>query len=861
VRTNIAFSSFKCALGIDSIAYSNRSTPLAPLKRGIIAANLTALVSNLNTKLFILTTALLLFTFSSFAQTISISGNVIDENDAPVIYANIRLEYTKLETKTDSSGNFYFRDIPKGKYEIEVKGNFIERKEFWIKLNADTTLPNIKVKSRLRNLSEVVIENNTESFGITRMKSVEGVAIYEGKKNEVILMKDVVANKAVNMSRQIFAKVPGLNIWESDAAGLQLGIATRGLDPNRTSNFNTRQNGYDMSADAIGYPDSYYVPPAEAVERIEVIRGAASLQYGPQFGGMLNYVLQRAPTDHKIEWTSYTTAGSYKLVSTFNSIAGTVKCFNYYGFYNYKQGESWRPNGKFNVHNAFASVGYQCNEKLSIRAEYTLSKYNTKQPGGLTDAQFDNNPRQSLRSRNWFATNWNIIALSLNYKHSVHHQLNIRAWGFIGSRDALGFLGTTNRTDDITQNRDLIKDQYKNFGTEARYMWKYYIGKYLSSWLIGARFYTGTTRKQQGLGDNGSNANYKFLNPDSLEGSDYHFPGMNIAVFTEHVFNLNHSIKITPGIRYEHIETKADGYYRQTFFNQFDTIVKPETRSLSRNFVLLGLGFSWGAWRNTELYANVSQNYRGITFTDMRVVRVSQLVDPDLKDEKGFNVDLGYRGDYNEWLHWDASAFWLQYNNRIGQIQQVDSAYNIYRYTTNVGSSRGLGAEVFVEADIFKAANISNKAGNLALYITYGFTKANYIQSPYKNVIGKTLEFAPEHTLRFGMHYRYKQFITSIQGQFVSAQFTDATNANFTATGVNGSIPAYYTLDWSARYTYKCLQFIAGVNNFTNNIYFTRRAVSYPGPGIIPAEPLTFFFTLGFKLNNDVKKERWNTFH
>ncbi len=795
-----------------------------------------------------------------FAQTFKVSGKIKDDKGNPVYLADVHLEYTKRITKTDSLGYFSFDKVSAGKYELEIKGFMIEKKEFWFQVNADTFLSEIKVKSVEKNLDEVLIEKNAETFGVTRMKSVEGVAIYEGKKNEVIVMKDVVANKAVNSSRQIFAKVPGLNIWESDAAGLQLGIAARGLDPNRTSNFNTRQNGYDMSADALGYPDAYYIPPSEAVERIEVVRGAASLQYGPQFGGMLNYVLQKAPADHKFEWTSYTTGGRFNLVSSFNSIAGTVKCFNYFGFYNYKQGESWRPNGNFNVHNAFASIGYQCTEKLSVRAEYTFSKYDSKQPGGLTDAQFEANPHQSLRTRNWFATNWNILALSLNYRHNIHHQLNLRAWGFLGSRSALGFLGTTNRADDLSANRDLIKDQYKNLGIEARYMWKYYLAKRLSSWLIGARFYTGVTRKQQGQGTNGSDANYAFNDPENLEGSDYSFPGMNLALFTEHVFNLKYNIKITPGIRYEHISTKAKGYYRQTFFNQVDTVVKPEERSLSRDFVLLGLGASWAAWGSTELYANVSQNYRGITFTDMRVIRVSQLVDPNLKDEKGFNIDFGYRGDYNKWLNWDVSAFWLQYNNRIGQIQQVDSAYNIYRYTTNVGSSRSVGAELYIEADFFKASGIEKKAGNFALFVTYGYTNATYVKSPYKNVVGNFLEFSPNHTLRFGMHYRYKQFLTSLQGQYVTKQYTDATNAEFTATGINGAISAYYTLDWSARYTFRCFQLIAGINNLTNNYYFTRRAVSYPGPGIIPAEPLTFFVTIGIKLNNDAKKDKWKTF-
>ena len=74
-----------------------------------------------------------------------------------------------------------------------------------------------------------------------------------------------------------------------------LGIGGRGLSPNRSSNFNIRQNGYDISADALGYPESYYTPSSEAMDRIEIIRGAASLQYGPQFGGLVNFVMKEGP--------------------------------------------------------------------------------------------------------------------------------------------------------------------------------------------------------------------------------------------------------------------------------------------------------------------------------------------------------------------------------------------------------------------------------------------------------------------------------------------------------------------------------------------------------------------------------------
>jgi Fe(3+) dicitrate transport protein len=62
---------------------------------------------------------------------------------------------------------------------------------------------------------------------------------------------------------------------------LQLSIGGRGLDPNRTSNFNTRQMA--MTSVLMYYPESYYATPTEALEET-VIRGAVSLQHGTQFG-------------------------------------------------------------------------------------------------------------------------------------------------------------------------------------------------------------------------------------------------------------------------------------------------------------------------------------------------------------------------------------------------------------------------------------------------------------------------------------------------------------------------------------------------------------------------------------------------
>jgi Fe(3+) dicitrate transport protein len=121
-----------------------------------------------------------------------------------------------------------------------------------------------------------------------------------------------------------------LNIWENDGGGLQLSIGGRGLDPNRTSNFNVRQNGYDISADALGYPESYYTPPLEGIGRIEIVRGAASLQYGTQFGGLINFTMKEPVSDRKFELTARQTGGSFGFYNAFTSISGTTKKLSYY---------------------------------------------------------------------------------------------------------------------------------------------------------------------------------------------------------------------------------------------------------------------------------------------------------------------------------------------------------------------------------------------------------------------------------------------------------------------------------------------------------------------------------------------------
>ena len=244
---------------------------------------------------------------------------------------------TKLLTTTDSKGNYeFFTEKKEMKIIFLLVGSQYQEQDIIIQ---EQTELNIIFKKNTKVLSEVVIKGRKiKEFELKRLKDVEGTSIYAGKKTEVILVDQSMANLASNNARQIYNQISGLNIYQNDDAGLQLHIGGRGLDPNRTSNFNTRQNGYDISADVLGYPESYYTPPAESLSEIQIIRGAASLQYGTQFGGLINFKIKE-PAYKKIEFVSRNTVGSNNQFTNFSSLSGRNKKFSYYTYYNYKTGD------------------------------------------------------------------------------------------------------------------------------------------------------------------------------------------------------------------------------------------------------------------------------------------------------------------------------------------------------------------------------------------------------------------------------------------------------------------------------------------------------------------------------------------
>ncbi len=708
----------------------------------------------------------------------------------------------------------------------------------------DSTKPHHKY------LPDITVVGKKSKSDYQQMPEVVGTSIYAGKKNALIVLDNVQGNVVTNTMRQVMAKVPGIHVWESDPSGIQIGIAARGLSPNRSWEFNIRQNGYDIAADPFGYPEAYYNPQLQAVQRIEVVRGQGALQYGPQFGGLVNYILRNgSEINKKFEFESQQTVGSNALFNSYNAFGGKTDKFHYYTFLDHRNGEGWRKNSRYFSNAGYGTATYYFNPNLSLTAEIMHSHIRSQQPGGLTDDQIQENAQQSFRSRNWFDIEWTTPALILNYKLSEKARWNTKLFATIGNRNSIGFLQNININDTINSitgtfnNRTLQQDKYRNYGLESKFLADYRLGKMDNTVSGGIRLYSGTThRMADGKGSTGTEYDATVIGEFPR---DINFRSHNAAVFIENIFRISEKILIIPGIRYEWLEGEASG--RNGYSSGGSSIILQNIKR-NRNFILAGIGAEYHINNSTEFYTNISQAYRPIQFANLQAPPTTDVIDDNLKDAKGYNFDLGYRGKVKDILQFDISVFYLQYNNRIGAITVAGSPS--YRLVTNVGNSNSKGFEGYTEFNIARMLS-KKKNTDLIIFGSYGYTNAKY-SDDHKDAgtKGKKVENAPEHIFRGGISAGYKSFLITGQLNYVSETFSDANNTlTPTINGQAGLIPSYTIADLTA--TYKIsnrYNLKVGINNLTNKIYFTRRAGGYPGPGALPADGRTFFLSVGAKL-------------
>jgi Fe(3+) dicitrate transport protein len=405
------------------------------------------------------------------------------------------------------------------------------------------------------------------------------------------------------------------------------------------------------------------------------------------------------------------------------------------------------------------------------------------------------------------------------------------------------------------EERDLIKGKFNNYGLEVRFLNNYKLFNKKAIWVIGSKYYNSNNTSEQGPGSKGIDANFTIKTgefPFYNFQSSYRYPNKNLSFFSENIFYLNDKLSITPGIRYEFIKTESDGFYKRTNQDAAGNVIFDELINNSeirkRNFILLGLGSSYKLSNSFEIYFNISENYRSVTFADISIFNPAYSINPNISDENGSTTDIGIRGTYKDFISYDLSGFLLAYNNRIGFVQRVASSGNVKSERGNVGDAEIFGFESIIDLNLAKLFLKNNDNIILNYFINFSSISSEYINSIEPGVKGKKVEFIPELNIKTGAKFGFKNIMFGFQYTYLSDQFTDASNAiKSNLSGVIGMIPQYDVFDISSSYSIKNFRIESGVNNLFDNKYFTRRATGYPGPGIIPSSPRTFYITLQYK--------------
>lgn len=713
---------------------------------------------------------------------------------------------------------------------------------------ADTATKPSKIDTSvvLKKKDVIVVGERIPEVG--RLEPIQGTYIFSGKKSEVINLVNTGANLPEKTGRQVFAKVPGIFVYDMDGSGNQVNISTRGLDPHRGWEFNIRKDGIITNSDIYGYPASHFSVPLESIEKIEIVRGTGSLQYGSQFGGMINYITKAVDTTREFGSEVVNTIGSFGLFSTHISVGGKINGTTYQAYVNKRGSDGYRDNARTVSDAEQITISRELWKDAVIRAELSRSSYLYQIPGPLTDSMFRENPRQSTRSRNYFNPAIYIPSISFDWKINSNSHLSFLSSAVLGDRNSIQFDKPANIRDTVNaatllyNNRQVDVDHFHSYTNELRFLQYYDLLNQHSSVVAGAQYMNNDLHRQQlGKGSTGSDFDMELVQPGW--GRDIHLKTANIAFFVENHLKISDDLSVNTGVRVESGKSEMSGSIVYIFENEI-----PNT--INHKFALFGGSIEYRLNENSNIYTGFSQAYRPVVFKDIIPSSIYERVDKDLKDARGYNLDIGYRGKWDV-LKWDISLFQLRCDNRMGNLSTTDSSGTFLLYRTNIGDSYVNGAEAFIEANVPLSDDITASL----------FTSTSVMDGRYENAAVKSgntnidvsnnkVETVPEIITRNGLTLKFSSVSCSMLYSYVGDSYADALNTVIpSATGSVGLVPAYGVLDLNATVQVtNALNVRINANNVTDKQYFTKRPAFYPGPGVWSSDGRSFSLTVGVRL-------------
>lgn len=642
-----------------------------------------------------------------------------------------------------------------------------------------------------------------------------------------VLDKQTLEKARVVTTEEALRRVPGLHLRDEEGFGLRPNIGIRGLNPTRSTKVLLLEDGIPLAYAPYGDNATYYHPPIERFERIEVLKGSGQILYGPQtIGGVVNYLTPPIP---EAAMGEVALAGGNRGFRDLRATQGNSRDGSgYLAAFTHKEGGGARENtfSRLRDFNFKGQIAVGPDQTLVFKTSYYKEDSNITY-SGLTESEYAQNPRFNPFKYDSMDAKRYGVSLAHRINLGENRSLTSTLYGSLFGRDWWRQSSNSAQRPDVeTAGIQGRLRTYYVWGVEERFRGFHELLGAQSETEMGLRVHWETQDRRQ---LNGST-------PQSRTGTiaeDNERKAQAAAAFLQNRVFLG-KWTITPGVRFERV-----AYDRTNRLANGGAGIQGRT-NLSQ--WIPGMGATYRPAEGVTLFAGIHRGFAPPRVED--IINNSTGGTVDLGAELSWNSEVGLRSKPRPGLEMEATLFSMDFEN---QIIPASLAGGVGATLTNGGRTLHQGAELTASVDSSGFQSSSHR-----LFLRTGITylpTAKFQGRRLSAVDGTTpiegnrLPYAPERTASLTLGYAFASILElRAEGAFVGEQFSDDRNVRvstlpgggFDNTGRSGLIPSYTVWNFAANVTLAGgkTQLFLTTKNLTDRLYLVDRS-----RGLLPGNP------------------------
>ncbi len=651
-----------------------------------------------------------------------------------------------------------------------------------------------------------------------------------------VLSGEVLTESRVFTVNEAMRKVPGVFARDEEGLGLRPNLGIRGLNPTRSSKVLLLEDGIPIAYAPYGDNASYYHPPVERFERIEILKGSGQIAYGPHtVGAVINYITPAVPD--QLEGRLVASFGNRNFADVHGQVGDRFGDTGFIAHGTYKETDGARENMHFEVGDVNLKVVHEFSERqaMTFRASY-YDESSQVTYSGLTLAEWEDDPYQNpfkydemdAQRFGTSATHRFELSPAVTLTTNAYYTYFNRDWWRQSSNSAQRpndasdpACGGMANLYETCGNEGRLR-QFWTAGLEPRLSVEHGLFGVDNVTEAGMRYHFEDQYRIQANGDlpnsrvpgTGRNAGLKEDSDRSVEA---------LSAFAQNRFDFGRWT-VTPGVRFEHID-----------YERVDNLLGTSGESSIDQFVP-GIGATFEVRPETVVFAGVHRGFGPPGVADIVNASGGSV---DLDAELSWNYELGVRAAPSNGLSYEATLFRMDFEN---QIVPASVAGGTGATLTSAGETLQQGLELSGQLD--STAFVEWPIEVFARVAYTWVADAEYVGERYSNVTGfgsvlvtgNRLPYAPEHLFAGTLGVRTGFGLeVALESVYTSAAFTDDLNTvDVVANGQRGEMPGYTVWNLTANYALSfcdCTVF-ATAKNLADELY-----VADMSRGLIPGMP------------------------